>query len=215
MAADKIPPFIAFEGIDKCGKGTQSLKAVDFLRGVWGNVVFFREPNERDNHTGRLIRRILQHELPAPANDALQRLFVIDRAEDTVCTVLPGLEHGRPVVADRFALSTIAYGALTGCADLFIAMHREVLGPWLRWPNLTVLMDIPAEVAMQRLARERGAPELFEKLESLAKIRQAYLDIAASSRAWAPDMRVEVINGDRPVDTVAAEIQMILAPYTP
>jgi len=212
---EKVPPFVAFEGIDKCGKGTQSLKAVDFLRKAWGNCVFFREPNERDNHTGRLIRRILQHELPAPPNQAFQRLFVIDRAEDTVCTVLPGLEHGRPVVADRFALSTIAYGALTGQAETYIWMHRDVLGPWLRWPDVTILMDIPTEVAMQRLSQERGTPELFEKLESLAKIRQAYLDIAATSRTWAPDMRVEVINGDRPVDIVAAEIQKLLAPYTP
>jgi len=214
MADRGKPPFIALEGIDKCGKGTQTQKVLNMLREVWGNAVFFREPNERDNLTGRLIRRILLHELPAPPNEELQRLFVMDRAVDTVCTVLPGLEHGRPVVADRFALSTIAYGALTGDAMRYVQMHREVLGSWLRWPDLTIILDIPPEVAMERLARQEGRrAELFEQVEKLRKIRMAYLMLSTSSRDWAPEMRVEVINGNRPVDVVAADIRSILTPY--
>jgi dTMP kinase len=214
MGERNTPPFIAFEGIDKCGKGTQTLLAVDGLRTVWGNCVFFREPNERDNHTGRLIRRILQHEIPAPANEDLQRLFVCDRFVDTVCTVLPGLESGRPVVADRFALSTIAYGALTGDAMRYVQMHREVLGNWLTWPDLTVILDIPPEVAMERLSRQDGKrAELFEQVEKLRKIRMVYLMLSTTSRDWAPDMRVEVVDGNRPIDTVAADIRTVLAPY--
>ena len=212
---ENSPPFVAFEGIDKCGKGTQSLLAKDLLRRVWGDVVHFSEPNDRDSMVGRHIRKILEHELPPPALSDFQRLYVIDRAQDTVCTVLPALERGIPVVAERFAMSTIAYGSLSGHADDYVQMHQEVLGAWLRWPDLTIILDLPAEQAMTRLALEKGKPELFEKMEALTRIRQAYLDLAKDSERWAPDMKVVVVDADYQVPAVAKKVAAVLAPYIP
>jgi len=211
----KNPPFIAFEGGDKNGKGTQSLITADVLKTAFGNVVHFSEPNDRDSLIGRHIRKVLKHEYPASPIPDFQRLYVIDRAQDTVSTVLPALARGIPVVAERFALSTIAYGMLQGTAMDYVQMHREVLGPWLRWPDISIILDIPAEVAMERLARERGKPELFEKLELLTRIRSSYLQLADSGRGWAPDMRVVVVDGLGTVAEVAERIALITAPYLP
>jgi dTMP kinase len=208
-------PFVAFEGIDKSGKGTQALIAADLLKRTWGDCVFFSEPNDRDSLIGRHIRRILKGEQPVPALDDFQRLYVIDRAQDTVSTVLPALAKGIPVVAERFALSTIAYGMLEGKAPHFVQMHREVLGPWLRWPDLTVIIDIPVEVAILRLARERGKPEYFEKAEKLRRIRENYRWLADYSGQFVPEMRVVLLDGQGEVAQVAERVAGVLESYAP
>jgi len=213
--AKKKPPFVALEGIDKSGKGTQSLIVADDLKAAWGDVVHFSEPNDRDSLIGRHIRKVLKHEEPAPPIPDFQRLYVIDRAQDTVSTVLPALARGIPVVAERFAMSTIAYGMLQGSLWDYVRMHSEVLGPWLRWPDVTIIVDIPAEVAMERLAHERGKPQLFEKLEHLSRIRNAYLQLASNSWEWAPKMKVMVVDGLGTVPEVAQRIAAVLAPYKP
>jgi len=209
------PPVVAFEGIDKSGKGTQSLIAADCLRRAWGDCVHFSEPNDRDSMIGRHIRKILKGEFPAPALKDFQRLYVIDRAQDTVATVLPALERGIPVVAERFALSTIAYGSLTRPAEEYVQMHREVLGPWLRWPDLTVIIDIPVDVALERLAKERGAPELFERADKLMRIRSAYLSFAQLDADWARAMNITVVDGLGTVPEVAERVAAVLAPFCP
>ena len=209
------PPFVAFEGIDKSGKGTQALIAADLLKAAWGDVVFFSEPNDRDSLIGRHIRRVLKGEEPAPPIPDFQRCYVIDRAQDTIATVLPALARGIPVVAERFALSTIAYGMLKGDAQDYIRMHREVLGPWLTWPDLTVIIDIPASVAMERLERERGKPELFERADKLARVRAAYGALATTAHEWAPGMNIVLVPGEGTVSEVAERVAAVLAPYRP
>jgi dTMP kinase len=209
----KKAPFIAFEGIDKCGKGTQARLAAYELARKWDNSVLFAEPNDRENPTGRYIREVLQHKRPAPPIPDFQRLFVFDRAQDTVCRVLPALERGIPVVAERFALSTIAYGMLQGKAADYVQMHRDVLGPWLRWPDVTIILDIPAEVAIQRLAKEKKESELFQKLEPLTKIRAAYRALANRMSEWAPEMRIKLLNADNETKIVTRDVQAVLQPY--
>ncbi len=206
-------PFIAFEGIDKSGKGTQSRIAAERLKGAWGTVVHFSEPNDRESLIGRHIRKILKREEPMPPMMDLQRLYVLDRAQDTVSTVLPALARGVPVVAERFALSTIAYGMLNGSMEQFVALHREVLGPWLRWPDHTIIIDISAELAMERLSREQATPQYFEKLERLQQARANYNVLARLSSGWAPAMLVTVVDGEGTPDEVSERIASVLAPY--
>jgi len=201
------PPFVAFEGIDKCGKGVQSHRTADWLKDIYGNVFRFHEPNYEASMVGRRIQQILTHEVPAPELEAFQRLFVIDRAQDTVCGVLPSLEASIPVVADRFTLSTIAYGSLTRDVETYVQMHRDVLGPWLRWPDLTIILDIAADEAMRRLGLEGGKPELFERADKLGRIRSAYLALPEAMRQFAPTMRVVVINGEQSKDAVFTDVQ--------
>jgi dTMP kinase len=185
------------------------------LHRAWGDCIHFSEPNDRDSMIGRHIRKILKHELPAPPPRSFQRLYVIDRAQDTVSTVLPALGRGIPVVAERFALSTIAYGSLQDSPEEYVRMHREVLGPWLCWPDLTVIIDIPVKLALYRLASERAIPQLFERADKLARIRDAYLLLAQTSVQWAPDMRVVVVDGQGTVPEVADRVAAVLAPYCP
>lgn len=212
--SSRKPPFVAFEGIDKSGKGTQSLIAADLLKAAWGDVVHFSEPNDRDSLIGRHIRKILKGEEPVPQASEFQRLYVIDRAQDTVATVLPALARGIPVVAERFALSTIAYGMLANSKDVYVGMHRDVLGTWLRWPDLTMLIDIPASVAMDRLAREKGRAQHFEKKGKLIRIRDAYLQLA-DHHEFAPDMQVAVVDGIGSVAEVADRVADVLRAYRP
>jgi dTMP kinase len=204
---DKKVPFVAFEGIDKCGKGTQSLRVAEFLADIYGSVFHFHEPNYEASMVGKHIQRILQRELPAPDLEAFQRLYVINRAEDTVCGVLPALEAGTPVVADRFVLSTVAYGSLTQDAETYVNMHREVLGPWLTWPDLTIIIDISAKEAMRRLELEGGKPELFERADKLSRIRTAYLSLEAPMRMHAPQMKIAIISGEQSESSVFNDVR--------
>ena len=115
--------------------------------------------------------------------------------------------NGSPVVADRFTLSTIAYGSLTQDVETYVQMHRDVLGPWLRWPDLTIILDISADEAMRRLGLEGGKPELFERADKLSRIRSAYLALPEAMRQFAPTMRVVVVNGEQDKDVVFADVQ--------
>lgn len=133
---------------------------------------------------GAHIRGILEHnpgfEAPADPFD-LQRMFVIDRAQDIVCNIAPALAQGKVVLYDRYALSTLAYGIASAPPSLaedtayrFLKLHRHVIGDLMVWPDVTYLIDITADEAMQRLEHERVAPQHFEKREKLERIIDAY-----------------------------------------
>src|SRR3989344_2893302 len=173
--------LIAFEGIDGSGKSTQFLRAVVWTKESGYRTACSFEPNDQSNPTGKLIRQILDGEVPAPKNPAeFQRLYVIDRAQDFFCYVKPYLEKNgeRIYFVDRFGLSTIAYGMLSEySADYFIELHKQIIGPEFFWPNLNIIIDLPADLALKRIGKERDRTQMFEKIKTLDRIRQNYLTL--------------------------------------
>jgi len=197
--------FIAFEGIDGCGKQTQLDKAIELSKAL-RPVFWSSEPNET-TAIGKSIKMMLSGARQKPQDPVeFQRLYVIDRAQDIISLIKPRLEDPKAIfLIERFALSTIAYGMLSGkSADFFIHLHNEIIGSHMLWPDLTILIDLPAEEAIRRIAAGRDKSEAFEKLEILRNVRLNYLSLVAH-----PQFRdkIAVIDGNRPKDEVFKNVK--------
>ena len=160
--------LIALEGIDGCGKSTQ----VRLLAPLLGARLTF-EPG--DTALGRSLRSILLHggeASPVPRAEAL--LMAADRAQHVEEVLLPELAAGRWVVTDRYAGSTVAYqgfGRRLGTDGLAVVVDWATAG---LAADLSVLVDVPTEVARARLAR--AAPDRLEGLDDafFERVRQGF-----------------------------------------
>lgn len=130
-------------------------------------------------------------------------LMVAARRCHLVETVWPALDAGRWVVSDRFADSTTAYQGYGGAVPLehLAALHRLVAGDFQ--PNLTLILDVPAETGLARAARRKGGENRFESKgrEFHERVRQGFLDIARREPA-----RCVVIDATRDANMVDAAI---------
>jgi dTMP kinase len=141
--------------------------------------------------------------------DAETLLFAAARDDHVHTVIRPALEQSIWVLCDRFADSTRAYQGRLGnvLPGVLNAMERVTIGDLK--PDLTVILDIPVEIGMQRAASRRGglAPDRFEA-EDVAfhrQLREAYRDIAAGD-----PQRCVVIDANADVATVAAAVWMAL-----
>ncbi|HBS35985.1 MAG TPA: dTMP kinase, partial [Parvularcula sp.] len=137
----------------------------------------------------------------SPMAEAL--LMYAARAEHLDKLVRPALRDGKTVLTDRFADSTIAYqGAAGGLGEARVAaLHQAVVGG--DDPDLTIILDVPAEIGLARTQRRKGLETRFEgKGEAYqAKARAAFLDIA---RAYP--LRCRVIDAGADEETVARAV---------
>lgn len=143
--------FIVFDGPDGCGKTTQLQRFADDLTTGGGNVTRTRDPGGTD--IGERIRAILLGD--SLNNMAIQcetLLFMASRAQLVSEVIAPALESDRTVLCDRFISSTCAYqGAVGHDIQQVIALGRAAVGD--AWPDLTCVLDLPAEVGLQRARR--------------------------------------------------------------
>lgn len=194
---DATAPFIVIEGIDGAGKTTQ-LKQ---LR-QWMETRYKRPVHTTGEPTNRPIGRLLK--------DALRRrveldgichalLFAADRIDHIKTDIEPFIRRGTPVLCDRYFLSSFAYQwrEMPGELDWIESINARAIHP-----HLTLLIDVPAEVCMDRIRRARPDTELFEDLETLRAIRENYLELAR--RREAVD-HIKIIDGARTPDAVQAE----------
>ena len=188
--------FIVFEGLDGAGNSTQSMLLAEFLKGRGKDVLLTKEPTE--NPIGKIIRDVLQKKMKT-SPVALQILFTADRGHHLHSEIEPALEQGKVVISDRYMFSTMAFGGLG--ADMEFLKH---INSKFRVPDITFIIDVPPEVAIKRISSRQGDVELFEEAEKLEKTRKNYLKL----KDQFPN--VHVIDGDRPIEAVAAEVQKIV-----
>ena len=197
--------FITFEGIDGSGKSTQArmLHASLQERGI--QSVLTREPG--GSAGAEEIRRLLVEGDPdrwSPETEIL--LFTAARRDHLEKTIRPALQDGAIVVSDRFADSTRVYqGAARGdLRTLVDRLHSEVIGTE---PDLTFVIDMPPEQALERgLARQSGE-DRFEDMgvEFQKKLRDGFLNLAREY-----PQRCHLIDGAREMDAVAADVLAIV-----
>jgi dTMP kinase len=174
--------FVSLEGVDGSGKSTQARLLVEALG---GDTVAIREPGGTE--AAERIRELLAD--PAVPLDPMAELmlFLAARAEVTERVIRPALEAGRPVVADRFSDSSVAYqGSARGLGVGEVIGLCETATDGL-WPDLTLLLRIDPEAGLGRAAGE----DRFEQ-EGLAlqqAVATAYEEIAiiASDRVVVVD----------------------------
>ncbi len=191
--------FLVFEGIDASGKSTQA-KRIAKER----NALFTFEPG--DTAVGKDLRRwLLDAATPMkPETEAL--LMTADRSHHVDTLIKPTLESAKSVVADRFYASTLAYQGYGRGVDLsqLRAATQLAIGDCL--PDLTILIDLPVDVANER--RERNAKDRFESsdIDFHNRVRSGYLELAKTDGVeWF------VVDGTKSEVEVAALIDERLA----
>jgi dTMP kinase len=174
--------FITLEGGEGTGKSTQAAMLALRLESQGLAVQLTREPGGSPG--AEIIRHVLLTGAAKPLGaDVEAMLFAAARDDHVQCTILPALQSGRWVVCDRFADSTRVYQGVLGQVDqrLINVLERVSVGDLA--PDLTVILDLPVEIGLERAKQRRGsaAADRFEGegAESHEKLREAYLAIAA------------------------------------
>ena len=198
--------FITFEGMDGAGKSTQIARTADWLRAHGHAVLLTREPG--GTPLGESLRALLLHQAMHPDTEAL--LMFAARREHLAQVIEPALERGEWVLCDRFTDASFAYQG--GGRGLDIT-RLEALESWVQrglQPGLTLLFDLPCEVAAQRLAAGGGDPDRFEREQSdfFNRVRAAYL-----ARAKADPRRMQVLDAARTPEEVSIQLEEILSRY--
>lgn len=195
--------FITFEGPDGSGKTSQAARLAAALEGEGLEVVLVREPGGTE--LGEGLREILLHRDDLridPLVDAL--LFNAARAQLVAEVIRPALEAGRTVICARFADSTLAYQGYGAGLDLDLLSRLGAIATGGLRPDLTILLDLPAEAGLARKRRGRGALTRFESRADVAfhrRVRDGFLGLARGEPA-----RWRVIDSNRPRSAVAREV---------
>ena len=196
-----MPRFITVEGIEGAGK-TSCLDLLEQrIRQRGHEVLVTREPG--GTPLGEDLRQLLLgHRHDGMADDTELLLMFAARAEHLHAKIEPALVAGSWVLCDRFTDATYAYQGYGRGIDVqrIAALETWVQGE--RRPDLTLLLDLPVEVGLQRAGR-RSTPDRFERqaLTFFDRVRQGYLSLAAS----APG-RFRVIDAGQSLDEVSRQV---------
>lgn len=165
--------LITIEGIDGTGKSTLIKNLKDLLSDL--DTVFTREPGS--TWIGEAVRRGIAENIN-PVSEAL--LFTADHAAHIESVVRPGLKTGKIVISDRFADSRYAYQASTlkGVLPDPMKWIKSIHEGWTITPDLTFLLVIPVEEAIERLKKDRKHHEHFECMSTLEEVKNNYLTLA-------------------------------------
>lgn len=210
--------FITFEGGEGTGKSTQAGLLANKLESLGLSVLLTREPGGSPG--AEIIRHVLLSGAAKPLGaDAEAMLFAAAREDHVRCTIEPALAAGKWVVCDRFADSTRVYQGALGQVDrrLIKGLERVSIGDLL--PDLTLVLDVPVDVALERLSLRRGdaAPDRFEaeNVEFHQKLREAFRALAADEpeRCVIIDASVPRVQVAKDIwDTVQAKLDPATAP---
>ena len=197
--------FISFEGIDGAGKSThlESFQRLMQERHPDREVVMTREPG--GTPLGEQLRTLL---LDAPMNLETEALLMFAARREHIAQVIePALKAGKIVISDRFTDASFAYqGGGRGLSlEKLNELERWVQGGangLLLQPNLTILFDLPGEVAEARRSKAR-APDKFEKMDLhfFEKVRQEYL-----RRAQEDPTRFHLVDATKTPDLIWNEL---------
>lgn len=197
--------FITFEGGEGAGKSSNMDFVRDWLLARDVEVVLTREPGGTE--LAEKIRALLVQADSEPMTDMTELLLVFAaRAQHLAEKIEPALARGQWVLCDRFTDSTYAYqGAGRGISMDSIGVLEQLVQNDLR-PDLTLLLDLPVELGMQR-AGQRSKLDRIEQESVLffEKIRAVYCQRAAAESA-----RIEVIDAAQPLDRVQQQLDRVL-----
>jgi dTMP kinase len=192
-AAARRGRFITVEGPDGSGKTTAARHLAEWLRGRGTRTVLTQEPG--GTPLGEEIRRIVLHMRGMsddldPRADAL--LYAAGRAQHVARVIRPALDRGDWVVCARFLDSSLAYQGAGYGNDMTELRRLQAYATYDTRPDLTILLDVPVEVGLER-TRRRGEWNRFEDTEEVSffeRVRATYLELARAE----PD-RFAVVDG--------------------
>jgi len=200
--------FITFEGGEGTGKSTQAAMLALRLESYGLGVALTREPGGSPG--AEIIRHVLLTGAAKPLGAEVEAmLFAAARDDHVQCTILPALRSGKWVICDRFVDSTRVYQGILGQVDekLINGLERVSVGELS--PDLTVILDVPVALGLERAKLRRGdvQADRFEEegIEFHEKLREAYLAIATRE----PD-RCVVVDASAAKEVVANTIWQVV-----
>jgi dTMP kinase len=203
--------FIVIEGIDGAGTTTQCERYAAHIRKRGRSAHVTREPS--DGPVGVLIRMMLRKEI-APRSrtsaEMMALLFAADRLDHVLSEVDAELERGSIVISDRYALSSLAYqsaASADGSDEKKVSWIRS-LNQFAKKPEVTLVVDVAADVARERRLSRGGGEELYEAAALQARLADIYLH----AEELLPGERVVHVEGAGTVAEVEARIIAALDP---
>ena len=164
-----IGVLVNLEGIDGCGKSTQSKLLLEKLEGEGEKVIILKEPTKRPH--GQKLWDMLHGKRKA-TNEEILELFVLDRKQHVKEKIQPALDSEAVVLMDRYYYSSMAY-QVAGGIDVEEIREKHEFAPK---PDVVLIFDLPVSVALERVKGHSDADE-FEKEEHLENVREAYLNL--------------------------------------
>lgn len=198
--------FVVLEGIDGSGTTTQVARLADRLRAARVAVRSTREPS--DGPVGTLVRQVLTGRVVVPGGRApgwatMALLFAADRMDHVESEIEPFVAQGGIVISDRYDASSLAYQSVSSGAEAKEAVEWiRTLNRYVRRPDLTVVLDLPPDVAADRRMHRGEAAQLYEQNEVQRALAAFYRDLARHM----PNDRIVVIDAGGGVDEVHARI---------
>lgn len=196
--------FITFEGGEGTGKSTQARLLAERLTVLGIAVKLTREPGGSPG--AEVIRHVLLSGAAKPLGpEAEAMLFAAAREDHLSQTIRPALQRGEWVICDRFADSTRVYQGVLGDVDARLIKRLEKITVGDTRPDLTLVLDVPAETGLARAEARRGAhaSDRFESedLDFHNRLREAYRELANSEPG-----RCVLIDASDPLDRVTEQV---------
>lgn len=189
--------FICVEGLDGCGKTTQTRRLVERLRQKGYDAIYTTEPTCGD--IGEFIRKHCLHGGKRLPNVVEALLFAADRFEHVERIVAPSLDRGCLVISDRYVYSSLAYQGAAGLNLSWI----EKINEHVISPDLAIFIDVEPETAIQRLKVDRS---VMENLETQRKVREVYLKFVEKDE-------LVKIDGNKTTPEVADDILKVVLKF--
>lgn len=190
--------LITFEGIDGSGKTTQAKRLYEHLKGLGYKASLYRDPGSTE--LAEKIRELILSFETDPSTELL--LFECARSSLVWEKIFPDLRDGKVVIVDRFIDSTVAYqgyGREINLGTVNILNHIATRG---RKPDITFLLNVPLEIALERI---KGKRTRFEDKDYLRRVRDAYILIAHEQKD-----RIVMLDGTRSEEEVFMDVLKVL-----
>ena len=193
------PLFITLEGIEGSGKSTNIKVINNYLKDKNINYINTREPG--GSEVGDQLRNILLNTEKELSNQTELLLMLADRVNHIETVIQPNLEKGITVISDRFMDSSYAYQG--GGREMGLDNITKIIeGLNIIQPNLTLLFDLPVEMALER-ARKRSELDRFESEDYNfhQRIRETYLFLAKENSE-----RIKIIDATKDIKEVESQV---------
>ncbi len=199
--------FIVVEGLEGAGKSSAVHTIKEFLNDNSIEVLLTREPG--GTAIGEVIRRLIKEKNSEPMDPKTELLLLYaSRIELLKKKILPALQDGYWVVADRFELSSWAYQGYGRQLDLQFLTELSSFSLNLFKPNLTLFLEVSLELGLKR-ARARGETDRIEQ-ESFEFFKSVYIGYHKQLKIQD---HVHILNAEKPLDEVQLDIKEILQRY--
>ncbi|BCG49732.1 dTMP kinase [Candidatus Profftella armatura (Diaphorina cf. continua)] len=197
--------FITFEGIDGSGKSTHIKYIIKLLKTFNINVIFTREPG--GTPLGEILRNLLLHKPMHPETETL--LMFAARREHIAKVIKPALKKGICVISDRFTDSSFAY---QGGGRKILRNKIKILEKWVHpdiKPDLTLLFDLPLEIAKKRLSITKSLDKFeVKKNDFFNSVRTEYLRLAKKF-----PIRFRIINSNESIIKIENQLKKFLLSF--